>query len=213
MCAPLSALDSAFPVCELTRLSNPATVAWAGLLYLSMYLCGKMHIMDRRGHAFKAWIAITPPIGATLIAVSRTMDYRHHATDVIAGSILGAVIAVMTYHLCAWRFHFIRLLSCLVLITADPLSLLWQTTPRCTHLSATSPTRLAFRPRSPPTASTRTQRTATRRRLARGRAARQARSAPTAPAPAPARATAARSSRRTTATLRASTRSRVARRP
>ncbi|TNY18182.1 phosphatidic acid phosphatase type 2/haloperoxidase [Rhodotorula diobovata] len=79
--------------------SGHASFAWAGLLYLSMYLCGKMHIMDRRGHAFKAWIAITPPIGATLIAVSRTMDYRHHATDVIAGSILGAVIAVMTYHL------------------------------------------------------------------------------------------------------------------
>ncbi|GAA5821328.1 hypothetical protein JCM3770_006249 [Rhodotorula araucariae] len=79
--------------------SGHSSFAWAGLLYLSLYLCGKMHIMDRRGHAFKAWIAITPPIGATLIAVSRTMDYRHHATDVIAGSILGAVIALMTYHL------------------------------------------------------------------------------------------------------------------
>ncbi|BGP49137.1 hypothetical protein JCM10450v2_005018 [Rhodotorula kratochvilovae] len=79
--------------------SGHSSFAWSGLLYLSLYLCGKMHIMDRRGHAFKAWIAITPPIGATLIAVSRTMDYRHHATDVIAGSILGAVIALMTYHL------------------------------------------------------------------------------------------------------------------
>lgn len=28
-------------------------------------------------------------------------DYRHHATDVIAGSILGALIAFTTYHLCA----------------------------------------------------------------------------------------------------------------
>lgn len=27
-------------------------------------------------------------------------DYRHHATDVIAGSILGALIALVTYHLC-----------------------------------------------------------------------------------------------------------------
>lgn len=36
--------------------------------------------------------------GATMIAISRTMDYRHHATDVIAGSILGFVIAVSIYH-------------------------------------------------------------------------------------------------------------------
>ncbi|GJN91328.1 hypothetical protein Rhopal_004349-T1 [Rhodotorula paludigena] len=79
--------------------SGHSSFAWSGLLYLSLYLCGKMHIMDRRGHAWKAWIAITPPIGAALIAVSRTMDYRHHATDVIAGSILGIVISWMTYHL------------------------------------------------------------------------------------------------------------------
>ena len=64
-------------------------------------MSGKMHIYDRRGHAFKSWVAITPLIGATLIAVSRTMDYRHHATDVIAGGLLGTVIAVFTYHLCA----------------------------------------------------------------------------------------------------------------
>ncbi|GAA5992059.1 hypothetical protein JCM11641_003662 [Rhodosporidiobolus odoratus] len=79
--------------------SGHSSFAWAGLGFFALYLSGKMHLFDRRGHTFKAWIAITPPIGATLIAVSRTMDYRHHATDVIAGSILGAVIALLTYHL------------------------------------------------------------------------------------------------------------------
>lgn len=102
-----------------------------------------MHLFDHRGYTVKAWVAIAPLIGATLIAVSRTMgqfklslstsapspgrggllslpvghdwfahsksvgqltearaDYRHHATDVIAGSILGALIALVTYHLC-----------------------------------------------------------------------------------------------------------------
>lgn len=28
------------------------------------------------------------------------MDYRHHATDVIAGALLGSWVAVLTYHLC-----------------------------------------------------------------------------------------------------------------
>ncbi|POY71007.1 hypothetical protein BMF94_5932 [Rhodotorula taiwanensis] len=79
--------------------SGHSSFAWAGLGYFSLYLAGKMRLFDRRGHAIKAWIAIAPLIGATLIAVSRTMDYRHHATDVIAGSILGALIALVTYHL------------------------------------------------------------------------------------------------------------------
>lgn len=28
------------------------------------------------------------------------MDYRHHATDIIAGGLLGSFVAVLTYHLC-----------------------------------------------------------------------------------------------------------------
>ncbi|GAA6063454.1 hypothetical protein JCM10212_002537 [Sporobolomyces blumeae] len=79
--------------------SGHSSFAFAGLLYLSLYAAGKMHLFDRRGHSIKAWIAVTPIIGASLIAVSRTMDYRHHATDVIAGALLGAWIAILTYHL------------------------------------------------------------------------------------------------------------------
>ncbi|GAA5883830.1 hypothetical protein JCM3774_002885 [Rhodotorula dairenensis] len=79
--------------------SGHSSFAWAGLGYFSLYLAGKMHLFDHRGYTIKAWVAIAPLIGATLIAVSRTMDYRHHATDVIAGSILGALIALVTYHL------------------------------------------------------------------------------------------------------------------
>ncbi|GAA5929139.1 uncharacterized protein JCM15063_004063 [Sporobolomyces koalae] len=79
--------------------SGHSSFAFAGLLYLSLYAAGKMHLFDRRGHAIKAWISVTPLIGASLIAVSRTMDYRHHATDVIAGSILGSLVAILTYHL------------------------------------------------------------------------------------------------------------------
>ncbi|GAA5925614.1 hypothetical protein JCM1841_004788 [Sporobolomyces salmonicolor] len=78
--------------------SGHSSFAWAGLGYFALYLAGKMHLFDRRGHTIKAWVAVTPLIGATLIAVSRT-NYRHHATDVIAGSILGAWVSIITYHL------------------------------------------------------------------------------------------------------------------
>ncbi|WFD35906.1 hypothetical protein MCUN1_002775 [Malassezia cuniculi] len=35
---------------------------------------------------------------AFLVAVSRTMDYRHHATDVLAGGIIGTVVALFIFH-------------------------------------------------------------------------------------------------------------------
>lgn len=41
--------------------------------YFALYLSGKMHLFDHRGYTVKAWVAIAPLIGATLIAVSRTM--------------------------------------------------------------------------------------------------------------------------------------------
>ena len=79
--------------------SGHASTSFAGFTYLSLYLTGKLHLFDRRGHAVTAWLCGTPLMAATLIAVSRTMDYRHHATDVIAGSLLGLTIAYWSYKL------------------------------------------------------------------------------------------------------------------
>lgn len=45
-----------------------------------------------------AWLMFIPTFGATMIGISRTMDYRHHATDVIAGGVLGFIIAISIYH-------------------------------------------------------------------------------------------------------------------
>lgn len=37
-------------------------------------------------------------LGATMVGVSRTMDYRHHSTDVLAGGIIGSLIAAFFFH-------------------------------------------------------------------------------------------------------------------
>ncbi|KAI5481815.1 hypothetical protein MNV49_000092 [Pseudohyphozyma bogoriensis] len=79
--------------------SGHSSFSFAGLGFLSLYLAGKMHLFDRNGHAIKTWIFFIPLMGAALIAISRTMDYRHHATDVLIGGLLGFLIAVFTYHL------------------------------------------------------------------------------------------------------------------
>ncbi|CCM02407.1 uncharacterized protein FIBRA_04505 [Fibroporia radiculosa] len=77
--------------------SGHASLSFAGLGFLSFYLSGKIHLFDRRGCAPKVWAALTPLSVAALVAISRTMDYRHHATDVIAGALLGIAGAYFAY--------------------------------------------------------------------------------------------------------------------
>ncbi|KAG6874054.1 hypothetical protein C0995_006911 [Termitomyces sp. Mi166 len=77
--------------------SGHSSMSFAGLGFLAFYLAGKLHLFDRRGHAGKAWISLAPFCGAALVAISRTMDYRHHWQDVLVGSILGTVISYFTY--------------------------------------------------------------------------------------------------------------------
>ncbi|KIY65480.1 PAP2-domain-containing protein, partial [Cylindrobasidium torrendii FP15055 ss-10] len=86
--------------------SGHSSTAFAGLGFLSFYLAGKLHLFDERGHTGKAWISLAPFCGATLIAISRTMDYRHHWHDVLIGGLLGTALAFFSY-----RQYFPRLSS------------------------------------------------------------------------------------------------------
>lgn len=80
--------------------SGHASTAFVGLTFLSLWLAGKLHLFHPgHGHAALQWIVFIPMLGAVLIAVTRTMDYRHHATDVIAGGILGFIVAIAIYHI------------------------------------------------------------------------------------------------------------------
>lgn len=47
----------------------------------------------------KAWVVLFPFLIAAGIAISRTMDYRHHATDVLIGGIVGTFVSYITYRL------------------------------------------------------------------------------------------------------------------
>ena len=51
----------------------------AGLvMFLTLYLAGKVRLYDHRGHAASAWLIFFPMMGAALVAISRLEDYRHH---------------------------------------------------------------------------------------------------------------------------------------
>ncbi|KAI9713719.1 MAG: hypothetical protein M1812_006557 [Candelaria pacifica] len=77
--------------------SGHSSTAFAGLIYLSLYLAGKLHIRDTRGEVWKFVVILLPFIGACLVADSRIMDARHHPFDVITGSLLGLLGAWISY--------------------------------------------------------------------------------------------------------------------
>ncbi|KAJ9121472.1 hypothetical protein QFC22_002088 [Naganishia vaughanmartiniae] len=77
--------------------SGHSSFGWCGMVYLALFLAAKMHVLNKRGYTFKSWILLIPIAAASLISVSRTMDYRHHATDVIAGAIIGILMAWYAY--------------------------------------------------------------------------------------------------------------------
>ncbi|OCH94952.1 acid phosphatase/Vanadium-dependent haloperoxidase [Obba rivulosa] len=77
--------------------SGHSSLSFAGLGFLAFYLAGKLHLFDNKGYAIKAWITLVPLSAAALVAVSRTMDNRHHWEDVLAAAILGMVVAWFAY--------------------------------------------------------------------------------------------------------------------
>ncbi|KAI8371677.1 phosphatidic acid phosphatase type 2/haloperoxidase [Radiomyces spectabilis] len=77
--------------------SGHSSFSFSGLGYLAFYLAGKMRMFDERGHTYKGFLFAFPLIGALLVAISRTRDYRHHWHDVFIGALLGTSAAYFAY--------------------------------------------------------------------------------------------------------------------
>ncbi|KAF9962486.1 hypothetical protein BGZ72_004855 [Mortierella alpina] len=77
--------------------SGHSSFSFGGLGYLSMFLAGKLHLFDERGHIYKSVVVLAPLIVAALVATSRVDDYRHHWQDVTVGAFIGASFAIFSY--------------------------------------------------------------------------------------------------------------------
>ncbi|KAL7808832.1 phosphatidic acid phosphatase type 2/haloperoxidase [Trichoderma aethiopicum] len=95
--------------------SGHTTAAFAGFVYLSLYLNAKLKVFANYHPAMWKLIAVWAPIlGATLIGGALTIDEFHNWYDVFAGAVIGTVMAFSAYRMLYasiwdWRFNHIPL--------------------------------------------------------------------------------------------------------
>ncbi|EDN09996.1 PAP2 domain-containing protein [Histoplasma capsulatum] len=86
--------------------SGHSSFAFGGLGYLFMFFAGQLHVFQPRTGLACFLFALSPLLGALMIAMSRLADYRHDVYDVTAGALLGLSVAYSIY-----RRYFPTLLS------------------------------------------------------------------------------------------------------
>ena len=90
--------------------SGHSIAAWAGLLYLSLYFNAHLKIFSNYHPSYwKLLLFVTPMLAATLIVGSLLLDMSHNWYDIVLGSVLGAVMAILSYRMCfaaVWDFRF-----------------------------------------------------------------------------------------------------------
>ncbi|CAR29770.1 hypothetical protein ZYGR_0AD04540 [Zygosaccharomyces rouxii] len=80
-----------------TTPSGHSSESFSGLGYLYLWLCGQLITDHPQTGLWRKIVAFLPLLGAMLIALSRTQDYRHHFLDVILGSAIGCSFAHYIY--------------------------------------------------------------------------------------------------------------------
>jgi len=90
--------------------SGHATAAFAGFIYLSLYLNAKLKTFANYHPSYWKLIALYAPVlAATLIAGALTIDEYHSWYDVVAGAIIGTLMALSAYRMLyasVWDFRF-----------------------------------------------------------------------------------------------------------
>lgn len=95
--------------------SGHATTAFAGYVFLFLWMNAKLKVWANFQASFY-WLALllAPLLGAALMACALTIDQAHNWYDILAGSLLGTMVAFMSYRVCYaavwdWRYNHVPL--------------------------------------------------------------------------------------------------------
>lgn len=95
--------------------SGHSTAAFAGFIFLALYLNAKLKVFSNYHPALWKLAAVYAPVlGACLIAGALTIDEFHHWYDVLAGAVIGTIMAFSAYRMVYasiwdWRYNHIPL--------------------------------------------------------------------------------------------------------
>lgn len=85
--------------------SGHSSIAFASFFFLSLWMAGQLGVFNPQvkinssGTSLKGLICMFPMAIASFVAISRTEDYRHRGTDIIAGALLGIIISWGSYRI------------------------------------------------------------------------------------------------------------------
>jgi diacylglycerol diphosphate phosphatase/phosphatidate phosphatase len=97
--------------------SGHTTSAFAGAVFLSLYLNAKLKLLANYQPQFwKLIVVLAPLLGATIQGGVLTIDGFHHGHDILTGAIIGTLFALFAYRmmyaaLFDFRFNHIPLLK------------------------------------------------------------------------------------------------------
>ena len=97
---PSTNIDIKFNLLISFHRSGHAAISFAGMVFLSLWLAGKLGILKKTGgHVWQQFIIYIPIIAAGTVSITRTRDYYHDFVDITAGALLGSGLAIFNYML------------------------------------------------------------------------------------------------------------------
>eukprot|EP01094_Clydonella_sp_ATCC50884_P013393 TRINITY_DN23664_c0_g1_i1.p1 TRINITY_DN23664_c0_g1~~TRINITY_DN23664_c0_g1_i1.p1 ORF type:complete len:280 (-),score=56.22 TRINITY_DN23664_c0_g1_i1:177-1016(-) len=84
------------------RMSFPSghsSLSFCAATVVSLYLLGSTRVLSktRSGELWMLFLSLSPFVVSGFVAVSRTRDYHHHFSDILAGSVIGVCAGVSGY--------------------------------------------------------------------------------------------------------------------
>ena len=106
--APSCPCASQKSMCEASHVLCSGHTSWSlgSMFFLTLYL---YHFLRPAGYPDTAWALVCttlPTIFGAWVGATRVIDYYHNASDVVAGGLIGVVIAALTF-----RVYFSELLD------------------------------------------------------------------------------------------------------